>query len=672
MARLPQDVTGKMVRHIFDLRRVENGLFFDVSTPLNLAEIETTKALIQNDLGGAIRFDAKQRRLNKVMLDADKVIADTIHTMDIAMRKSIRDLAIMESEFAGTVLQTVTGTDASLKVAFGRGILDANLLRRLIEEEPYDGIKLEDWWKRQRVATRAEFRKRMQLGMTNGESTAELVRRIRGNKSAGFRDGLFARQGLSGHQVKAIVRTAVNQISNRAAEETYRANSDITTEYEYVATLDDRTTPICRSLDGQVFAYTDPGGFRPPQHPGCRSVISPKVDHKKLGLKPPPEGTRSAGGENPGPVKSSVKYADWLRMQSIESQNKILGPARAKLFRQGKITLASMLRSDGRLLTLGNLNNRIAVTKRKITSAIPKPSKPKLVIPTVPRVQDVPSTLNVKEFRDFMEKVGVDRKRMTGINTLGEAFLPDIARSVTKLLSTHPELADSFHIKGNKASGALATAWYRIKGGKVERILSVSNKHHGKKSLVRFKDGKAVEVSRRQVAEESARYGFDTGFSSTKTVEGVMDHEMGHFIDYLGKYHPSFGRQPAERWRDQLIALERKTVSEQVAQIPIKARLFIESTRPKDDFFWRKNAKIRLNELKRNPKSSRPDEISRYGQSSVIEGFAEYYGKVVETKFLRDPAGKITNLTARENIFLEKLIEGYRDAKVPVPSYLLE
>jgi len=359
MAKLPRDTTGKMVRHIFDLRRVENGLFFDISTPLNFAEKEVTKALIQSDLGDAIRFDTKQRRLNKLMLEADEVIADSILAMDKDLRKSLRELAIMESDFAGTVLQEATGSNTGLKVQFGVGVLDAGLLKRIIREEPFNGIQLASWWKRQRFATRAEFRKRLSLGLVNGDSTSELVRGIRGTRATGFKDGMFKRQGLSGHQIRAIIRTSVNQVSNRSAEETYRANSDITTTYEYVATLDDRTTPICRSLDGLIFRYDDAAGSRPPQHAGCRSVIRPIVGFKELGLKKPVDGTRVARGDTPGPVKSSIKYSDWLRTQGVPTQNRILGPERAMLFRRGKVTLNEMLRRDGRLLTLPDLRKRI-------------------------------------------------------------------------------------------------------------------------------------------------------------------------------------------------------------------------------------------------------------------------------------------------------------------------
>ncbi|MGI0025878.1 MAG: minor capsid protein, partial [Nitrososphaera sp.] len=43
------------------------------------------------------------------------------------------------------------------------------------------------------------------------------------------------------------------------------------------AVLDDRTTEICRSLDGKIFLIDDPDldNLRPPRHMGCRSWYTP-------------------------------------------------------------------------------------------------------------------------------------------------------------------------------------------------------------------------------------------------------------------------------------------------------------------------------------------------------------------------------------------------------------
>jgi SPP1 gp7 family putative phage head morphogenesis protein len=51
-------------------------------------------------------------------------------------------------------------------------------------------------------------------------------------------------------QIVALVRTSINQVANAASQQMYQANPDITKKYRYIATLDSRTSAICRALDG--------------------------------------------------------------------------------------------------------------------------------------------------------------------------------------------------------------------------------------------------------------------------------------------------------------------------------------------------------------------------------------------------------------------------------------
>ena len=102
---------------------------------------------------------------------------------------------------------------------------------------------------------------------------AKIGKRLRGRLQFGANQEMTAKaQRLAGgtgtklanNQVMAIVRTTVNQVQNAASQSVYQANSDISSKYQYVATLDSRTSLICASLDGQTFEYNK--GPLPPQH----------------------------------------------------------------------------------------------------------------------------------------------------------------------------------------------------------------------------------------------------------------------------------------------------------------------------------------------------------------------------------------------------------------------
>ena len=77
-------------------------------------------------------------------------------------------------------------------------------------------------------------------------------------------------------------------------------------QYEIVATLDMKTSSICRSLDGKVFKMSDfkPGVTAPPFHCYCRSCTAPYFEDD--------EGYRAARNEGKTYyIPSSMKYEEW-------------------------------------------------------------------------------------------------------------------------------------------------------------------------------------------------------------------------------------------------------------------------------------------------------------------------------------------------------------------------
>ncbi len=231
-------------------------------------------------------------------------------------------------------------------------------------------------------------------GVFSGESTAEIARRMVGRLEFGQKGSVrqIAAAGgeltkLANYQVQTIVRTSVNQVQNQASQAVYAANSKVAPKYEYVATLDSRTSPICRRLDGQKFAYNK--GPTPPQHFNCRSTTVPVVDYEGLkkregfqDLKAPPKGkvvTRPTG-EGTGRVPQDTQYGDWLLGQDKKLKVKTLGNEQkvryferlAKKEGSGQKAIRKMVREDGSERSLADLQ-RLYGKPSDITIKIPKP-----------------------------------------------------------------------------------------------------------------------------------------------------------------------------------------------------------------------------------------------------------------------------------------------------------
>ena len=214
-------------------------------------------------------------------------------------------------------------------------------------------------------------------GVFSGETTQQIARRLVGRldfNQPGSVKQIAAAGGevtkLANHQLQTIVRTSINQAQNQASQAVYAANSKVAPKYEYVATLDSRTSSICQRLDGQKFSYNK--GPTPPQHFNCRSTTVPVVDFNGLqkkypSLEKPPKTALDTRPSLTGRVPQGTSYGDWLLNQDRELQIKTLGSEqKVKFFKtlankkgsSGQKALRQIIRTDGTEKTLDEIRNQ--------------------------------------------------------------------------------------------------------------------------------------------------------------------------------------------------------------------------------------------------------------------------------------------------------------------------
>jgi len=219
----------------------------------------------------------------------------------------------------------------------------------------------------------------IRTGLFSGETTQQIARRLVGKLDFADFGPLSVKQiaaaggevtKLANHQLQTIVRTSINQAQNQASQAVYAANSKVAPKYEYVATLDSRTSPICQRLDGKKFEYNK--GPTPPQHFNCRSTTVPVVDFNGLqkkypSLEKPPKTSLDTRPSITGRVPQNVAYGDWLLNQNRELQIKTLGSEqKVKFFKtlankkgsSGQKALRQIIRTDGTEKTLEQIKDQ--------------------------------------------------------------------------------------------------------------------------------------------------------------------------------------------------------------------------------------------------------------------------------------------------------------------------
>jgi SPP1 gp7 family putative phage head morphogenesis protein len=209
------------------------------------------------------------------------------------------------------------------------------------------------------------FSQVVRQGLLTGEPTPAIAKRLIGSLQFGEEaktvKQLIAAGGqataVADNQVIALIRTSINQVANTASQQVYEANQDITPRYRYVATLDTRTSAICRALDGKEFEYGR--GPMPPQHFNCRSTTVPVIDP---GILPP--STTATRASKDGQVPINQSYGEWLSKQPRSVQADALGPGKVAYFNRlakkygPRDAIAKLVRDDGSELTLEQLRKR--------------------------------------------------------------------------------------------------------------------------------------------------------------------------------------------------------------------------------------------------------------------------------------------------------------------------
>lgn len=285
-----------------------------------------------------------------------KLLRSVNKTMDVALqkaytanRKDLYGLARSESKFAVQSIQNLS------PISLGMNSPATALLRAAVDSSPFNGLILKEHWQKLGLAQRTAYKEALNIGLTLGESNNQIARRV------------GQQLGIKTRQAEAIVRTATTHVSSKARETAYAENTDVVKGVRYLATLDNKTTFTCASLDGRIFKINE--GPRPPMHFQCRSTTTPVLKSwKELGidLKNPPKMTRAARNYR-GDLKQAFRaevpavqtFGTWLRGQKKHVQIEVLGPKRTELFRKHKLKMDKFVDKNFQPLTLKQLEAQL-------------------------------------------------------------------------------------------------------------------------------------------------------------------------------------------------------------------------------------------------------------------------------------------------------------------------
>lgn len=379
-----EELRDASLRHQIALRRYSSGLMKRIADLLEQADAELTVKLRQR----LAAFEGKpadftSERWKALLKDINEARAAVMAQYRDLSRGELTSLAAVEAAKEATILA------ASIPIEYAWATVAPEQLRAIVSSRPFQGKLLRDWFRDLERADQARLTQAIQLGMAEGEPVDDIVRRVIGTRANGYTDGVLS---ITRRDATAITRTAVNHVSNTARGYVWDANEDIIQCRIWSATLDGRTSAICRSRDGHGAPVGDnelppgvkplvPRDARPPAHINCRSTMIAYIDGIGLvGKRPYVRDTRTRAKRevdfrklakekglsiqevrrawaeaNIGRVPASTTYQQFLSRQPASFQDEVLGKTRGRLFRSGGLTVDQFVDRAGNELTLAQL-----------------------------------------------------------------------------------------------------------------------------------------------------------------------------------------------------------------------------------------------------------------------------------------------------------------------------
>lgn len=353
MATVNEELADAEVSHAIGLQRFSNGVVNRMVALLNRVDADLFAQLmvaIERMPPGSFTV----QRLDQLLQSVQALNAQVYATLRGDLEGEMVAFVEYEANYEYQLLTNTIPQEVQVVVPVAR--VSASQVYAAAMARPFQGKLLSEFTRDIEAARMTRIRDAVRIGFVEGETISQMVRRIRGTRTAGYADGLLETDRRA---AEAIVRTSVNHLSNVTRQAFYAENDDLVSEWQFLATLDGRTTVTCASLSGKTFPVGK--GPQPPRHINCRSTSVPVVKSawEALGLSKDEidPGTQASMD---GQVAGDLNYSDWLRGKPAAFQDEVLGPTRGKLFRDGKVDIDRFTNDKGKVYSLDELRRRDA------------------------------------------------------------------------------------------------------------------------------------------------------------------------------------------------------------------------------------------------------------------------------------------------------------------------
>lgn len=321
---------NELTKHQIFIQRYAGGLYRDLIPQLK----EMRDRITQKILNSQSLY--QQERLSILLKEIETIISQSVPKLQPSLWS---EFAEYENEWSLNLLDKLTKSSvvigAGLNISAMAKVVEKSLIN-LADKKP---MTIDDMIKVFSDRHISDIKTEIQLGLAEGQTLDEISKRVR-----------YLSNNRTRQQAESLVRTITNHVGSVAREEAFSEYEYLFESEKFIAVLDGRTTLLCGSLDGKLFPIGK--APKPPLHYACRSIVLKQIKEEySLGLD-------KKRVSKDGLVPESLTYQQWLKSQSAEVQNEILGKSRAEMFRQNKLTLDKFVDKKGKAYTLTELKQK--------------------------------------------------------------------------------------------------------------------------------------------------------------------------------------------------------------------------------------------------------------------------------------------------------------------------
>ncbi|WP_243447972.1 minor capsid protein [Clostridium tetani] len=212
--------------------------------------------------------------------------------------------SLLNGIYEDTYYRNIYEVHKGLGIGVNFAKLDTNTIDKVIKEPWYgDNYSSRIWNNKEKLIM--ELQTNLTQAFIRGDSIDKTSKII------------AERMNVAKNRARTLVNTESSYITSKATFDSYN-KSGVIKQYEILATLDLRTSRICREMDGRIFKISEKeiGVNAPPFHPNCRTTIVPyfddAIDEERI--------ARDSDGKTYY-VDGDMNYEQWYNKHVVNSGN---------------------------------------------------------------------------------------------------------------------------------------------------------------------------------------------------------------------------------------------------------------------------------------------------------------------------------------------------------------